>query len=203
LLDQDRLPLNIDAMGLLEDLANAAITASNVAQDTLKNAGDPIGSVFQGVVNSNLATSTSASVPTSYIKYALEYSLANKADGLILATAIARPPIFRYGGWILNTVDPLAMTLDRYVFCKKPLKLDTYVHELVHVQQCKLLGRTGFLVSYFGMTAADIAYHWLTRTKMKESTSSPHEFQAYKLEERFEAWLIKKYPGEKINLYDY
>src|SRR5438132_5265759 len=82
-----------------------------------------------------------------------------------------------------------AMTLDRHVFTHTPLQIDTYVHELVHVTQYALVGRPGFLVSYFGLSAAEIARRFVKREQLNVMDSSPHENRAYELERRFRTWL--------------
>jgi len=80
------------------------------------------------------------------------------------------------------------MTLDTYIFVRGQLDLKTYIHELVHVTQYATVGRTGFLVSYFGLSAATVAKRFVMREPLDMMQSSPHETQAYNLADRFMAW---------------
>ena len=161
---------------------------------------DPLGTLFGMVVDSNIATSTRIVVPPAYTLALAEYARANPADGAPLFRGVARNPVYHAGGWILQVqTGAEAMTLDLHVFTKAPLKIDTYVHEMVHVAQYAAAGRVGFLVSYFGQSAATIAERLMTRKPLNVMRSSPHENQAYELDRRFRQWLAKAHPEQMKN----
>ena len=95
------------------------------------------------------------------------------------------------------------MTLNQSIFVRGGLSLSTFVHELVHVRQYGYLGKTGFLVSYFGTSASTIAYRWVRRLPLNPMKSSPHEKQAYDLETRFRSWYMgdPKYKADPDTIY--
>jgi hypothetical protein len=160
----------------------------------------PLDTLFGMVVDTNIASSSVIAVPTTYTSITREYAASNFTDGLILNRALLRFPVYHRDGWILRVqTGAEAMTLDRHVFTHAPLKIDTYVHELVHVTQYALVGRTGFLVSYFGLSAAEIAWRFVKRKPLNVMDSSPHENQAYELERRFRTWLRKAHPEQMVN----
>jgi hypothetical protein len=153
---------------------------------------DPLAIPFNAAVASNALTSTLIPVPGIYMRTLLEYAKFNVADGAVLMYGFSRLPTYHSGGWILKIqTGAEAMTLDTDVFVtpSAPLHLDTYVHEMVHVGQYRFLGKTRFLVSYFGLSAAVIAERFIRRAPLNVFNSSPHEMQAYNLEDRFRAWL--------------
>lgn len=167
--------------------------------DRIKNIA-PLDVVMGEVIDTNILSSSTIAVPPAFIALAREYGVSNRVDGIILNLALARFPVYHSGGWILRLQsDAEAMTLDRHVFTHTPLKLDTYVHELVHVTQYGLSGRTGFLVSYFGLSAGEIAWRLVRRRPLNVMDSSPHEHQAYELEQRFRAWLRSAHPDQMAN----
>lgn len=149
----------------------------------------PLAGIFDGVVNSNITVASAISVPAHWSSIVLEYSAAHPRDGAVLIPALARGPSFWRGGWIMS-LQPgaAAMTLDDDVFVSGDLSLSTFVHELVHVWQYTLFGKFAFLESYFGLSAATIAYRWATGQPLDVMRSSPHEEQAYNLETRFDSW---------------
>ena len=165
-----------------------------IARDTMDQMGtplDPIESTFDGVVASNRALATAISISASAPQAVFAYAASNPLDGAILLPALARLPSFYRGGWIMDLQPAAAaMTLDHSIFVPSgnTLSLSTYVHELVHVLQYGLLGPTAFLVSYFGVSAATIAYRWARGLPLNPMRSSPHESQAYALSRRFDAW---------------
>jgi hypothetical protein len=82
------------------------------------------------------------------------------------------------------------MTLDNDVFVKNTnLSIGLYIHELVHVGQYKVFGRTDFLTTYFGLTAATIASRLARRKPIEPMKSSPHEKSAYAIQRRFCTWV--------------
>ncbi|HET9956718.1 MAG TPA: hypothetical protein VFQ61_19615 [Polyangiaceae bacterium] len=169
----------------------------NILLDHVRNAGDPIGMVFEQVVTTNRLCSSMVVIPQLFVDRVREYSRANRADGIILEAALKRAPVFREGGWVVALNSSAgAMTLDRHVFFGGALSLTGYLHELVHVAQYAVAGRTRFLVSYFGLSAAEIARRLLLRRPLGAMKSSPHETQAYALEDRFADWLEATYPGQ-------
>jgi hypothetical protein len=129
-------------------------------------------------------------IPSRYRTKLLQYAAAAPLDGAMLLPGLLRDPWYYRGGWILDVqTNANAMTLDDYVFVDGDLDIGTYVHEMVHVTQYAALGRTRFLVSYFGLSAATIAKRFIMREPINMMRSSPHENQAYDLEQRFLAWL--------------
>ena len=153
---------------------------------------DPIAPIFQGIILTNVASASRISIPSGPIDWrgrVLQYARSAPVDGAVLAGAFVRGPAFHRGGWILSLQSNAgAMTLDKHVFVRGTLSLSTYVHELVHVMQYGALGATSFLTSYFGASAAVIAYRLARRQPLNVMQSSPHEMQAYALEARFDAW---------------
>lgn len=159
---------------------------------------DPLAMPFDAAVASNVLTSTFIPIPATYMRCLLEYARSDVADGAVLIYGFTRLPTYHSGGWILKVqTGAEAMTLDTDVFVNPsaPLHLDTYVHEMVHVGQYRLLGKTRFLVSYFGLSAAIIAERFIRRAPLNVFNSSPHEMQAYNLEGRFRAWLRTAHPA--------
>lgn len=145
---------------------------------------------FDAMVASNVAVATLMTIPLCYEQKLLEYAVHNPLDGLTLIGGYLRCPLYFKGGWILKLVPTaLAMTLNTRVFVDGPVDIGTYVHEIVHVWQYKILGITGFLISYFGVKAVlTILARLLSRRRIHVSTSNPHEVQAYNIEGRFMAW---------------
>jgi hypothetical protein len=173
-------------------LAEAATRAEG--EEQFLEALDPLQNIFQGIVLTNVAGSSTIAIPPTWPSVLAEYGRSNPADGAIHASALARRPAFHRGGWILSVqTHAAAMTLDRDIFVSGSLSLATYAHELVHVHQYGYLGPTAFLASYFGLSAATIAYRLIRRAPLDAMRSSPHEAQAYALEGRFSAWYSSTY----------
>lgn len=150
---------------------------------------DPLSTVFEGVVLSNIALASAISIPELYMTKLIEYAGDHPEDGAILLGGFIRFPTYYSGGWILDVqTNAKAMTLDRAVFVDGNLDIGTYIHEMVHVLQYGILGRTAFLVSYFGLSAATIAWRFINQEPLDVMQSSPHENQAYELAARFMAW---------------
>ncbi|MFL5930159.1 MAG: hypothetical protein ACJ75P_02780 [Gaiellaceae bacterium] len=150
---------------------------------------DPLGGVFEAAIQTNRAMADRISVPDLYRRKLLEYAEDEWLDGAILIRALERSPRFYKGGWILDVQsDAKAMTLDNYVFVDGDLRIEDYIHELVHVTQYATTGRTHFLTSYFGLSALTIAKRFIMREPINMMRSSPHENQAYDLEQRFLEW---------------
>jgi hypothetical protein len=148
-----------------------------------------VAGVFEGVMQSNRAMADRITVPSHFRTKLIEYAAANPVDGAILLAALTRAPRFYSGGWILDVqTNAKAMTLDNFIFVHGDLDINTYIHELVHVTQYAALGRTAFLVSYFGLSAATIAKRFIMQEPIDMMQSSPHETQAYDLAARFDAW---------------
>jgi hypothetical protein len=171
--------------GLLDDLMGAGRHAGNL----MFSPTDPLGSIFETVVLTNMASSSAIEVPARYPQKVREYALDNPADGVFLLAGMGRSPGYRSGGWILDVqTGAKAMTLDANVFVRGDLDIGTYAHEMVHVAQYTA-GATAFLVSYFGLSAATIAWRFINREPLNMMRSSPHEEQAYNIESRFMSWL--------------
>jgi hypothetical protein len=162
--------------------------ALDLIREGLPSGIDPIASVFGSVITSNILSATPVTIPPRYWQKLIEYSAANLSDGIVLLAGLARVPEYYSGGWILSVqTGAAAMTLDRSIFVNGAPSIDTYVHEMVHVAQYAA-GRTAFLTSYFGLSAATIAYRLLRRLPLEVMNSSPHESQAYAIESRFMSW---------------
>src|SRR5262245_17855318 len=115
---------------------------------------DPLSGPFEVAIQTNRAMADRISVPGWYRDKLVEYAEDNVWDGAILLKALTHSPRFYRGGWILDVQSGAkAMTLDNYVFVNGELRIQDYIHELVHVTQYGLLGRTKFLQSYFGLSA--------------------------------------------------
>ncbi len=144
---------------------------------------------FEGVVATNKLAATAITVPQRFVDKLREYAAQAPDDGRKLLAGLNRNPTFYQGGWILSVqTGAVAMTLDTAVFCRE-LEIGTYIHELVHVWQYDRLGVSAFLVSYFGLSAAEIARRFANRLPLDPMRSSPHEEEAYQLERRFMTWL--------------
>ena len=150
---------------------------------------DPLSAPFEVAIQTNRAMADRITVPDHYREKLLEYAQDSLTDGAILVKALTHSPRFYKGGWILDVQSGAkAMTLDNYVFVNGDLRIQDYIHELVHVTQYGVLGRTKFLTSYFGLSALTIAKRLALREDLDMMDSSPHEMQAYNLEKRFMAW---------------
>ena len=158
--------------------------------DGIPSIRDPLAPVFEGVVATSLAKSKRMSVPGEYSDLVHRYIAVNGDDGAWLARGLKAKPRFHSGGWILKLQpDAEAMTLDNDVFVREGrLPLRRYVHELVHVGQYKVFGRTDFLTTYFGLSAVTIAYRWTRGKPTDKMRSSPHEKSAYGTDKRFCEW---------------
>jgi Papain-like cysteine protease AvrRpt2 len=167
------------AAGFLDDMV-----------DAITDAVDPIANIFHRVVDTNKVVATAFTPPPRYYDKVRAYAAANTDDGVWLTMGLSRDPRFWQGGWILDVqTGASAMTLDRDVFFRDSLSIGTFAHELVHVGQYAILGPTDFLVSYFGLSAAAIAWRLVRGEPLNVMRSSPHENQAYEIGRRFETWL--------------
>jgi hypothetical protein len=187
-------PLPVEQVLALQRGAGNAATGQmlqrwSVLPDWLPTPLDPLAPAFEAAMQTNRAMADRIEVPDYYRQKLIEYSGAAPTDGAMLLPALLRGPKFYRGGWILDVqTGAKAMTLDTYIFVRGQLDLKTYIHELVHVTQYATVGRTGFLVSYFGLSAATIAKRFIMREPLDMMQSSPHETQAYNLADRFMAW---------------
>lgn len=149
---------------------------------------DPVRRLFQLVVATNKRSARRIRVPRHFVTKVMQYSAANPSDGRILRRALARRPKFYKGGWILKIQrGASAMTLGRNIFFRA-LTPKTFAHELVHVDQYRRLGVTGFLLSYFGMSALTVLKRLIQRKPIDAMRSSPHEREAYAVGDRFGQW---------------
>lgn len=156
--------------------------------------------IFGTVVSTNVLAASRITIPGSWWDVVREYALANPSDAGTIFLALGRGPSYHRGGWVMDLQpDAAAMTLDHDIFVSGKLGMDTFVHELAHVAQYAILGPTTFLASYFGTSAATIAWRFMNREPLEVMRSSPHEEQGYQLEERFREWHESekgKDPGE-------
>ena len=152
---------------------------------------DPVEQIFDNVVATNRAMASRISIPQTWLQALISYAASNPMDGVVLLAALPQFPTFYRGGWIMDLQPNAgAMTLDHSIFTPtgSTISLTTYIHELVHVFQYSLVGVSAFLSSYFGMSAATIAYRWMRGQPTNPMRSSPHENQAYDLAARFRTW---------------
>ena len=189
----DAPPAVAQVLALQRSAGNAAtgqmLQRWSVLPDWVPTLTDPLAPAFEAAMQTNRAMAEPITINPYFRQKLIEYSEAHPADGLMLLPALARGPRFFTGGWILDVqTGAKAMTLDTYIFVRGQLDLKTYIHELVHVTQYATVGRTGFLVSYFGLSAATIAKRFVMREPLNMMQSSPHETQAYDLADRFMAW---------------
>lgn len=54
--------------------------------------------------------------------------------------------------------------------------------------------RVRFVVSYFGLSAVEIADQFVHRRPIDVLTASPHEQQTYAIQRRFDQWLTNGKP---------
>jgi hypothetical protein len=192
---QAALPMSSaqDVIALQQGAGNAAVSQmlqrSLFLPDWMPSPTDPLAGVFEGVIQTNRAMATRITIPSHYREKLIAYAADNPLDGAMLLPGLLRAPAYYNGGWILDVqTNAKAMTLDDYVFVDGDLDIGTYVHEMVHVTQYAALGRTAFLTSYFGLSALTIAKRFIMREPINMMRSSPHENQAYDLEQRFLTW---------------
>lgn len=163
--------------------------------DSIPSIRDPLAPVFEAVVATSLAKSDRISVPDEYTELVRRYATDVEQDRAWLARGLRAKPRFHHGGWVIK-MQPAAgaMTMDNDVFVRRGRNLDIrlYVHELVHVGQYKTFGRTDFLTTYFGLSAATIAYRWVRRRPTVPTRSSPHEKSAYAIDDRFCTWVASQ-----------
>lgn len=149
---------------------------------------DPVKRLFQIIVATNVRSARRVRIPAHFTRKVVRYSRANPRDGRILMAALRRRPRFYRGGWILRLQrGAAAMTLGRRIFFRT-LTPTIYAHELVHVVQYRRLGVTGFLISYFGLSALTVLRRLIQRKPLNVMQSSPHEREAYAVGRRFAAW---------------
>jgi hypothetical protein len=135
------------------------------------------------------ASATRITMPQGHIDALKRYAQANKEDGRILLNALDQDPNFYKGGWLLGMQgDAEAITFGNSIFFKdSPPTVQTFVHEMVHIDQYDRIGRSAFLASYFGMSLATIIKRAIAGDPIEPMKSSPHEREAYALEARFVA----------------
>jgi hypothetical protein len=136
------------------------------------------------------ASASRISIPSSYFVTAGRYMAANAADGAVIRDAINQGPKHYQGGWLLDVQgDAAAITFGNSIFYdQSPPSEATFMHEMVHIHQYNRLGRAAFLASYFGISLATIIKRAIAGQPIEAMKSSPHERDAYALEERFERW---------------
>jgi hypothetical protein len=136
------------------------------------------------------ASASRISIPLMYFATAGRYAAANSADGAVLLDAINQGPKHYQGGWLLKVQDgAAAITFGNSIFYDRSAPTEsTFIHELVHIHQYHELGRTVFLTSYFGLSLATIIKRAIAGEPIEAMDSSPHERDAYKLEQRFKTW---------------
>jgi hypothetical protein len=136
------------------------------------------------------ASATRIAIPMSYFMTAGRFIAANATDGAVIRDAINQTPKHYQGGWLLDIQGGAeAITFGNSVFYdQSPPSEATFIHELVHIHQYKKLGRKAFLTSYFGLSLATIIKRAIAGEPIEAMQSSPHEADAYALEDRFKRW---------------
>ena len=142
------------------------------------------------------ASASRISIPATHYTTAGRYAAANPEDGAILRDAIDVGPKHYSGGWLLKANEGAeAITFGNSVFYDRSAPTEeTFVHELVHINQYRKLGRAAFVKSYFGASLATIIKRAIAGQPIEADRSSPHEEAAYRLEARFKDWRGKN-PG--------
>ncbi len=194
----DRSALGAQAqVGVQRDVLGTGLNTLRDLYDVenLLHTSDMVYRIFKAVNHVSILTSSGIIVPPAHwIAAVARFATTDLIDGYMLVRALANVPFFHRGGLILEfQPGAAAMTLDHDVFVDGTLTLKTFVHELTHVTQYDMLGIDAFLASYFGMSAATIAYRWATGAPTNPMHSSPHENQAYELASRFETWYQSTY----------
>jgi hypothetical protein len=136
------------------------------------------------------ASASRITIPATYFATANRFIAARPDDGAVIRTALNQEPKHYQGGWLLDAQGGAgAITFGNSVFYKdSPPSEATFIHELVHISQYYKLGRSAFLVSYFGLSLATIIKRAIAGQPIEAMKSSPHERDAYALELRFKDW---------------
>jgi hypothetical protein len=135
------------------------------------------------------ASASKISIPSDYVDKLKAYAAYNTDDGEILKDALSIGPSHYKGGVLVGAnSSAAAMTFGNSIFYADTPSVDTFIHEMVHIHQYHVLGRSAFLASYFGLSLATIVKRLLAGQSLDVMSSSPHEQQAYNLEARFKAW---------------
>ena len=139
------------------------------------------------------ASATRIIIPFRHTDALRRFADANREDGKILKNALAQEPSYFTGGWLLGVNGGAdAITFGNSIFFSEAVpSVETYVHEMVHIDQYDRAGRTAFLTSYFGLSLATIIWRAINRVPIKVMNSSPHEEAAYALEARFKTWIAQ------------
>lgn len=156
---------------------------------------DVITEQFQVIKQSNTLTSSALTIPPSWDQALNDFAKARPEEGKILLHGRERQPEFRRGGWIMLAHHATAMTMDDVVFVAPMYSFNIfkYVHELVHVHQFGSYGVGPFLVIFFGMGAASIAYHWARGEDVMVQNTSFFEWEARDVEDSFSEWYFDNY----------
>lgn len=139
------------------------------------------------------ASATSIRIPSGHVRALTRFANANPGDGKILNNALAQDPSYYRGGWLLSVNGAAdAITFGNSIFFSQAVpSVDTYVHEMVHIDQYDRAGRTAFLTSYFGLSLATIIWRVIQGHAINVMSSSPHEKAAYQLQDRFKSWIAQ------------
>lgn len=135
------------------------------------------------------ASASTHTISELYKNELKRYAEANPEDGRILLSALAQSPSHYQGGALLAAQSgAAAITFGNSIFYRNDPSLTTFIHEMVHIHQYKVLGREAFVLSYFGASLATIIKRALAGEPIDAMKSSPHEVQAYDLAARFKRW---------------
>jgi hypothetical protein len=179
-------------------------TAGNRAVGRLLQRFGPFGidpfdlaveSAFELLVRRNRAEATEIRKPAAHVHDMARWvEETDKDDKIIpkyaLQAARSKDVRFHIGGSILDLVpDAEAMTLGDDVFMRHGTPTPpTFVHELIHVAQYRLLGVSGFLTRYFGESALDVVRQWLRGEPIDPYKTSSLECAAFGYEDAFRRW---------------
>jgi hypothetical protein len=137
------------------------------------------------------ASATKIVIPAGHIQALKRFANANPDDGKILNNALAQDPSYYRGGWLLSVNSAAeAITFGNSIFFRQVVPaMNTYVHEMVHIDQYNRVGRNIFIMSYFGLSPATMLWRVINHHPVNAMNSSPHEKAAYQLEGRFSVWI--------------
>ena len=149
--------------------------------------------LFQAAELTLRKSATKITMPNAYIAELARYARANPADGEILTSALAQSPSYYQGGWLLSVNgEASAITFGNSIFFRQaPPRVDTFIHEMVHINQYRKVGRVAFVETYFGMTFLTVLWRVVHGQPVDWMKDNPYEGDAYAMENRFNAWVSK------------
>ena len=166
-----------------------AIQRSSTTDDPAVQRLDITGGGWALAEQAVRASADKTTISSIYVEDLKRYADAHPDDGKILLGALSQDPSHYKGGALLAAQgDAEAITFGNSIFYKGDPAMATFIHEMVHINQYKELGREAFLLSYFGLSLATIIKRAINGEPINAMRSSPHEEQAYELAKRFKKW---------------